>query len=201
MWAHVDVSQGTMLPKRNKRNLVILWVRGHRLTCVGGKKKLFSSEMFMKSLGREIHHCREGNLSPAWDSDWHLPAHKETFLALAHWICQAVCRPLFIWADNCSWLFCSWADDYKLHSEMISISAVKWEWCVTQSGEQTTSSNGENILYPGHHCCCFSMNTAVSTFSLICQWQIFPYETQPLPPKKKPMRKKPPQNLLLHNRK
>lgn len=89
--------------------------------------------MFMRSLGREIHHCRESNLCPTRDSDWHLPSHKETFLALAHWICQPMCRPLFIWADSCNWLFCSWADDYKLLCEMVSISGVKWKDCVWHS--------------------------------------------------------------------
>lgn len=71
----------------------------------------------------------------------------ETFLALVDWVYQPPRRPLFIWADNCSWLFCSWADDYKLLSEMIWISGVKWGLRVTQSGEQTTSSKGENKLY------------------------------------------------------
>lgn len=174
MWAHVDVSQGTMLPKRNKRNLVILWERGHRLTCVGEKKKPLSSEMFMKSLGREIHHCREGNLSPAWDSDWHLPAHKETCLALAHWICQPMCRALFIWTDNCSWLFCSRAGDYKLLSEMISISAVKWECCVWHS------LVSKPLPQMGRTCCTQHITVVVFQWtqlfltSLICQWQIFP---------------------------
>lgn len=118
--------------------------------------------MFMRGLGREIHHCGESNLCPTQDSDWHLPSCKETLLALVHWIRQPPHRPLFIWAENCSCLFCSWADDYKLLSEMISVSGVKWGLRVTQSSEQTTSSNGENILYCAQHCCCFSMKRAIS---------------------------------------
>lgn len=39
MWACVDGSQGTALPGRNKRNLVILRVKGHRLTCGGERGK------------------------------------------------------------------------------------------------------------------------------------------------------------------
>lgn len=50
-----------------------------RLSCEA-EKKAFSSEMFMRGLGREIHHCRESSLYPAWESDWHLPSCKEFFL-------------------------------------------------------------------------------------------------------------------------
>ncbi len=189
-WSHVKAEQSsdTQYPhvgpcgwipgyhaaRRNKRNLVILWVKAHRLTCEEKKKNLFSSEMFMRSLGREIHHCGESNLCPTRDSDWHLPSCKETFLTLVHWIHQPLHRPLFIWAENCSCLFCLWADDYKLLSEMISISGVKRGLRVTQSSEQTTSSNRENILYYVQHCCCFSMRGLFLTYYVICD--IFMHE-------------------------
>ena len=62
--------------------------------------------MFMRGLGREIHHCSESNLCPTRDSDWHLPSHKETFLALVHWIYQPRRRRLFMRVDNRNWLFC-----------------------------------------------------------------------------------------------
>lgn len=56
--------------RRNKRNLVISWA-GAGVSCEV-EKKAFSSEMFMRGLGRGIHHCRENTFYPAQESDWHL---------------------------------------------------------------------------------------------------------------------------------
>lgn len=72
----MDGSQGTAaLPARNKGDLVVRRVRGHRLTGGGGE-----AETFMRGLGREIHHGGESNLCPTRDSDGRVPTHKGTSL-------------------------------------------------------------------------------------------------------------------------
>lgn len=127
MWARVDGNPGYHAARRKQKkpcNIASempqadLWRRKKK------KKRQFSSEMFMRGLGREIHHCRESNLCPAWDSDWHLPHHKET---LVPEIPQPTCIPLLIWAGKYSWWLCPRVDEYKLLSEMILLSGTTWK--------------------------------------------------------------------------